>query len=216
MIKIGINGFGRIGRLVCRAAQDHENVRVVAINDPFIDLDYMVYMFKYDTVHGKFDGTVEAKDGKLYINGNPITVFAEKDPANIKWAEAGAEYIAEAADTPAELAAAAAGQTVLGLHEAIVKGLREQAFEAAGRLAETTEPLAVIDSELVPALDEVGRGYEQGRLFLPQLLSRAINPPVYVCRRQMPRLQIHGQHFTVVRHGRPGLFSAGQYSRNPL
>ena len=83
MIKIGINGFGRIGRLVCRAAQDHENVRVVAINDPFIDLDYMVYMFKYDTVHGKFDGTVEAKDGKLYINGNPITVFAEKDPANI-------------------------------------------------------------------------------------------------------------------------------------
>lgn len=96
MIKIGINGFGRIGRLVCRAAQDHENVRVVAINDPFIDLDYMVYMFKYDTVHGKFDGTVEAKDGKLYINGNPITVFAEKDPANIKWAEAGAEYIAEA------------------------------------------------------------------------------------------------------------------------
>ena len=96
MIKIGINGFGRIGRLVCRAAQDHENVRIVAINDPFIDLDYMVYMFKYDTVHGKFDGTVEAKDGKLYINGNPITVFAEKDPANIKWAEAGAEYIAEA------------------------------------------------------------------------------------------------------------------------
>ena len=96
MIKIGINGFGRIGRLVCRAAQDHENVRVVAINDPFIDLDYMVYMFKYDTVHGKFDGTVEANDGKLYINGNPITVFAEKDPANIKWAEAGAEYIAEA------------------------------------------------------------------------------------------------------------------------
>ena len=96
MIKIGINGFGRIGRLVCRAAQDHENVRVVAINDPFIDLDYMVYMFKYDTVHGKFNGTVEAKDGKLYINGNPITVFAEKDPANIKGAEAGAEYIAEA------------------------------------------------------------------------------------------------------------------------
>lgn len=84
-----------------------------------------------------------------------------------------AEYIAAAADTPAELAAAAAGQTVLGLHEAIVKGLREQAFEAAGRLAETTEPLAVIDSELVPALDEVGRGYEQGRLFLPQLLMSA-------------------------------------------
>ena len=71
------------------------------------------------------------------------------------------------------MAAAAAGQTVLGLHEAIVKGLREQAFEAAGRLAETTEPLAVIDSELVPALDEVGRGYEQGRLFLPQLLMSA-------------------------------------------
>ncbi|NLG25728.1 MAG: type I glyceraldehyde-3-phosphate dehydrogenase, partial [Clostridiales bacterium] len=96
MVKIGINGFGRIGRLVCRAAMANPNVEVVAINDPFIDLEYMVYMMTYDTVHGKFDGAVEARDGKLVVNGKAITVFAEKDPAAIKWADAGAEYIAEA------------------------------------------------------------------------------------------------------------------------
>lgn len=62
---------------------------------PFIDLDYMVYMFKYDSVHGTFKGTVEIKDGKLVINGNAITVFGERDPANIKWGEAGADYIVE-------------------------------------------------------------------------------------------------------------------------
>ena len=67
MVKIGINGFGRIGRLVMRAACANPNVQVVAINDPFIDLDYMVYMMKYDTVHGHYDGTVEAKDGKLVV-----------------------------------------------------------------------------------------------------------------------------------------------------
>jgi len=94
MSKIGINGFGRIGRLVCRAAFD-QGVAVVAINDPFIDLDYMVYMFKYDSTHGRFKGTVEAKDGKLIINGHAVTVFNERDPANIKWADAGAEYIVE-------------------------------------------------------------------------------------------------------------------------
>jgi glyceraldehyde 3-phosphate dehydrogenase len=96
MIKIGINGFGRIGRLVTRAAFANKNVQVVAINDPFIDLDYMVYMLRYDTVHGQFEGTIEAKDGKLVVNGNPIAVFAEKDPANIQWKSVGAEYIAEA------------------------------------------------------------------------------------------------------------------------
>ncbi|MGI6707505.1 MAG: glyceraldehyde 3-phosphate dehydrogenase NAD-binding domain-containing protein, partial [Clostridia bacterium] len=67
-IKIGINGFGRIGRLVCRAAVDNPDVEIVGINDPFIDLDYMVYMMKYDTIHGQFEGTVEAKDGKLVVN----------------------------------------------------------------------------------------------------------------------------------------------------
>jgi len=94
MSKIGINGFGRIGRLVCRAAFDH-GAEVVAVNDPFIDLDYMVYMFKYDSTHGRFKGTVEAKDGKLIINGKAVTVFNERDPANIKWSSAGAEYVVE-------------------------------------------------------------------------------------------------------------------------
>ena len=96
MVKIGINGFGRIGRLVMRAACANPNVQVVAVNDPFIDPDYMVYMMKYDTVHGPFNGTVEAKDGKLIVNGNPVCVYACKDPAEIPWAESGAEYIAEA------------------------------------------------------------------------------------------------------------------------
>merc|ERR1712002_991951 len=94
MSKIGINGFGRIGRLVCRAAFD-SGASVVAINDPFIDLDYMVYMFKYDSTHGRWKGTVEAKDGKLVIDGKAVTVFNERDPANIKWSDAGAEYVVE-------------------------------------------------------------------------------------------------------------------------
>ncbi|HIU99833.1 MAG TPA: type I glyceraldehyde-3-phosphate dehydrogenase, partial [Candidatus Stercoripulliclostridium merdipullorum] len=95
-IKIGINGFGRIGRLVFRACCARDDVQVVGINDPFIDVDYMTYMLKYDSVHGKFDGSIEVKDGKLVVNGNEITVFAEKDPANINWKSCGAEYIAEA------------------------------------------------------------------------------------------------------------------------
>ncbi len=96
MVKIGINGFGRIGRLVARAAFDNPNVQIVAINDPFIDLEYMVYMLTYDSVHGRFNGTVEVKGDKLVVNGNEISVFAETDPANIPWSQAGAEYIAEA------------------------------------------------------------------------------------------------------------------------
>lgn len=96
MVKIGINGFGRIGRLVFRATCERKDVQVVAINDPFIDLEYMKYMLTYDSVHGKFEGKVEIADGKLVVNGNAISVFAEKDPAAIKWAEAGAEYVAEA------------------------------------------------------------------------------------------------------------------------
>merc|ERR1712055_921623 len=92
--KIGINGFGRIGRLVLRSAVE-KGAQVVAINDPFIPLDYMVYMFKYDSTHGQFKGEVK-QDGKfLYVNGNKITVFNERDPANINWAGAGAEYVVE-------------------------------------------------------------------------------------------------------------------------
>ena len=94
-IKVGINGFGRIGRLVFRASVDNDKVEVTGINDPFIDLDYMAYMLKYDTVHGHFDGTIEVKDGNLVVNGKAIKVFAEKDPADIDWKSCGAEYIVE-------------------------------------------------------------------------------------------------------------------------
>jgi glyceraldehyde 3-phosphate dehydrogenase len=94
MAAIGINGFGRIGRLVMRACVE-KDAEVVAINDPFIDLDYMVYMFKYDSTHGRFKGTVAACNGKLVINGKEITVFSERDPANIKWGEHGAKYVVE-------------------------------------------------------------------------------------------------------------------------
>lgn len=92
---LGINGFGRIGRLVCRAAIESGRAHVVAVNEPFMDIDYMVYNFKYDSIHGRWNGTVE-KDGKdLVINGKKIRVFAERDPKNIKWGEAGAEYVCE-------------------------------------------------------------------------------------------------------------------------
>merc|ERR1712013_222604 len=95
VLKIGINGFGRIGRLVCRAAFEHEDLEVVAINDPFIDLDYMVYMMKYDSTHGRFKGTVEIANGKLVINGKPIQVSMCRNPEEIKWGAAGAEYVVE-------------------------------------------------------------------------------------------------------------------------
>ena len=95
-IKVGINGFGRIGRLVFRAAVAQPDVfEVVGINDPFIDLDYMVYMVKYDTIHGKFDGTVSAEDGKLVVNGRKISVFAERNPEDIPWGACGATYVVE-------------------------------------------------------------------------------------------------------------------------
>jgi len=95
MIKVGINGFGRIGRLVFRAAQERNDVQIVAVNDPFLDIDYLVYMLKYDTVHGKFQGKIENKGGKLHINDVEVAFFAEKDPANIGWGASGAEYVVE-------------------------------------------------------------------------------------------------------------------------
>jgi len=94
-VKIGINGFGRIGRLVLRASLNNPEARVVAINEPFMDVDYMVYMFHYDSVHGRFKGTVEKKDGHLVVNGNVIEVHTEKDPANIPWGKAGADFVVE-------------------------------------------------------------------------------------------------------------------------
>jgi len=90
----GINGFGRIGRLVLRASMN-SSFRVTAINDPFIDLDYMAYMLKYDTVHGRFDGSVEIKNDTLHINGHPVSHTQEMDPSKINWAAAGAEYVCE-------------------------------------------------------------------------------------------------------------------------
>ncbi|MGC8824390.1 MAG: type I glyceraldehyde-3-phosphate dehydrogenase [Bacteroidales bacterium] len=93
-IKVGINGFGRIGRLAFRAAQLRDDIEIVGIND-LIDVEYMSYMLRYDTVHGRFNGTVEVKDGKLVVNGKAIRVTSEKDPANLKWDEVGAEYVIE-------------------------------------------------------------------------------------------------------------------------
>jgi len=95
MASIGINGFGRIGRIVLRAALA-KGVKVVAINDPFIPLDYMVYMFKYDSTHGQFKGEVSHADGHLVVNGQRIQVFMEKDPTAIPWGKSGAEYVVEA------------------------------------------------------------------------------------------------------------------------
>lgn len=94
-IKVGINGFGRIGRIVFRAAQERSDIEIVAIND-LLDAEYMAYMLKYDSTHGRFNGTVEVKDGHLVVNGKTIRVTAEKDPANLKWNEVGVDVVAEA------------------------------------------------------------------------------------------------------------------------
>jgi len=93
-IKVGINGFGRIGRLVFRAAQERDDIQIVGIND-LIDADYMAYMLKYDSTHGQFKGEVEVKDGKLVVNGQEIRVTSEKSPANLKWSDVGAEIVVE-------------------------------------------------------------------------------------------------------------------------
>ncbi len=93
-IKIGINGFGRIGRFVFRQAVAQGNIEVVAIND-LLDVDYMAYMLKYDSTHGKFDGTVEVVDGQMIVNGNTVRVTAERNPADINWGAVSAEYVVE-------------------------------------------------------------------------------------------------------------------------
>ncbi len=94
MIKIGINGFGRIGRLVFRAVQEREDVEVVGIND-LLDVDYIAYMLKFDSVHGKFDGCVKVENGNLVVNGKTIRITAERNPADLKWDAIGAEYVVE-------------------------------------------------------------------------------------------------------------------------
>jgi len=117
-IKVGINGFGRIGRLVFRAAINNPNIEIVGIND-LIEVDYMAYMLKYDSTHGQFNGTIEVKDGQLVVNGNSIRVTAEKYPANLKWNEIGAEYVVESTglfltqDTAAKHIAAGASRVVM-------------------------------------------------------------------------------------------------------
>ncbi|MHB9138722.1 MAG: type I glyceraldehyde-3-phosphate dehydrogenase, partial [Victivallaceae bacterium] len=93
-VKIGINGFGRIGRLVFRAAMERKDVEVVAIND-LMEVDYIAYQLRYDSVHGKFAGSIEVKDGHLVVNGKTVRVTAEKDPTQLKWGEVGADYVVE-------------------------------------------------------------------------------------------------------------------------
>lgn len=93
-IKVGINGFGRIGRLVFRRSVQLEEFEVVGIND-LLDVDYIAYMLKYDSTHGRFNGTVEVKDGNLVVNGKTVRVTSERDPRNLKWDEIGAEYVLE-------------------------------------------------------------------------------------------------------------------------
>ena len=95
MIKVGINGFGRIGRLVMRASLERENEDVVAVNDPFIDLEYMKYMLQYDTIHGKLNKEIKVEDGALVVDGKKILVYNFKDPNEIPWRDSGAEYIVE-------------------------------------------------------------------------------------------------------------------------
>lgn len=94
MIKIGINGFGRIGRLAFRSAIKRGNIQVVAIND-LLDVDYLAYLLKYDSVHGRFEGDIEVKEGNLVVNGQTIRITAERNPENLKWNEVGAEYVIE-------------------------------------------------------------------------------------------------------------------------
>ena len=94
-IRVGINGFGRIGRLVMRAAKSNPNVEVVAVNDPFIPVDYMKYMLKYDSTHGRFPGELAVNGDKLMVDGSPVQVTGEKDPASIPWGKAGADFVVE-------------------------------------------------------------------------------------------------------------------------
>ena len=96
IVKIGINGFGRIGSMILRACLERKNMQVVAINDPFLSVEYAAYMLKYDTVHGTLKANIKVDDGDLIVNGQRIRFFAEKEPANIPWKKAGAEYVAEA------------------------------------------------------------------------------------------------------------------------
>ncbi|PWY92240.1 glyceraldehyde 3-phosphate dehydrogenase GpdA [Aspergillus heteromorphus CBS 117.55] len=93
--QVGINGFGRIGRIVFRNALEHADVEVVAVNDPFIEIHYAAYMLKYDSTHGRFNGSIETYEEGLIVNGKKIRFFAERDPSAIPWGSAGADYVVE-------------------------------------------------------------------------------------------------------------------------
>merc|ERR1712137_479855 len=95
VVKVGINGFGRIGRIVFRNAVEHQDIDIVSVNDPFIEPEYAAYMLKYDSTHGVFKGDIEVSGKDLIVNGKTITFYTERDPANIPWAEKGAEYVVE-------------------------------------------------------------------------------------------------------------------------
>jgi len=107
-IKVGINGFGRIGRIVFRNAIEHDDIDIVAVNDPFIDPEYAVYMLKYDSTHGRFNGTVSVSGKDLTVNGKTIRFYSERDPANIPWSETGAYYVVESTGVFTSKAAASA------------------------------------------------------------------------------------------------------------
>ena len=94
-ISVGINGFGRIGRLILRASLGRDDIQVVGINDPFLEPEYMAYLFKYDTVHGRFSGSINVTDNGLVVDGTEIAVFGEKTPQNIPWRECGADYVVD-------------------------------------------------------------------------------------------------------------------------
>ena len=117
--KIGINGFGRIGRLVLRAALDHPQVKIFGINDPFIDAEYMAYMLKYDSVHGRFKGTAKGRDNQLLINNHAIDVYDAKRPEEIPWAACGAEYIVESSGVFTTLESAGA-HLKAGAHKVVI------------------------------------------------------------------------------------------------
>lgn len=143
--KVGINGFGRIGRLVLRASLENPEVQVVAINEPFMDAEYMVYMFHYDTVHGRFKGTVEAKNGHLVVNGHTIEVHTEKDPASIPWSKTGAEYVVESTGLFLDIAKA-------GLH---LKGGAKKVIVSAPSPDAKMFVMGVNEKEYKPAEDHV-------------------------------------------------------------
>ena len=117
--KIGINGFGRIGRLVFRAALDHPGAKIVGLNDPFIDAEYMAYMLKYDSVHGRFKGTAKGRDNQLLINNHAINVYDAKRPEEIPWAACGAEYIVESSGVFTTLESAGA-HLKAGAHKVVI------------------------------------------------------------------------------------------------